>query len=95
MEHHAIHLDGNAVVRRADYGISDIEWKHGCRIIQINYRQTSMAIEYVRRLGYDVIDDAQWKEFISSLDDLVDVPNNNFISTRVVYDKWDTKPTIY
>ena len=95
MEHHAIHLDGNAVVRRADYGISNIEWKHGCRAIQVNYRQKLMSEGYVEHLGYEVLSDDAWREFIGSFDDLVDVPNNNFISTRVVYDKWDTKPTIY
>jgi hypothetical protein len=95
MEYLAIHLNNKAVVRRADYGITDIEWKHGCRSIQINYRQKLMSEGYVKHLGYEVLSDDAWREFISSFDDLVDVPNNNFISTRVVYDKWDTKPTIY
>ena len=54
-----------------------------------------MAQEYVRRLGYELLDNDTWKEYISSLDELGDVPNNNFISTRVVYDKWDQTPIIY
>jgi len=95
MEHHAIYHKSYAVVRRADYGISDLEWHYECRIIQINYKQESMAQEYVRRLGYELLDNDTWNEYISSLDELGDVPNNNFISTRVVYDKWEQTPIIY
>ena len=94
MEHHAIHLDNFAVVRRADYGISNLEWHYGCRVIQINYKQTSMAEEYVRRLGYILLDQDAWSEYISSLDEPI-VPSNNFISTKVSYDKWEQIPFIY
>jgi len=94
MEHHAIYRESYAVVRRADNGISNLEWHHGCRVIQINYKQELMAQEYVRRLGYELLDNDAWNEYISSLDEPI-VPSNNFISTKVSYDKWEQIPIIY
>ena len=94
MEHHAIYHESYAVVRRADYGANDLEWHHGCRVIQINYKLESMAQEYVRRLGYELLDNDAWNEYISSLDEPV-VPSNKFISTRITRDKWDADRTIY
>lgn len=67
---------GMAIVRRADHGITDTEWEHGCRI----KLETS---------EYKILDALSWSEHIASLDDPSNVPNNNYINAYPVLDKWD------
>jgi hypothetical protein len=71
-----------AIVRRADHGITNTEWRHGCRIKP-------------HAIGYKIVDALAWSQHIGSLDDPSLVPSNRFISTRVVRDKWDSDRPIY
>ena len=87
MEYHTIYhpTTNTAVIRRADHGITDAEWEHGCRIKPKSPETPE----------YKVLDALGWSEHMSSLDEPGFVPNNNFISTRVVHDKWDSDRPIY
>ena len=97
MEYHAIthSLSAVAVVRTADHGVSDTEWRHGCRIFKFNSPFQSQVNTELLVCGFEIYDNHEWSEFIGSLDEPSNVPNNNFISTRVVYDKWDNNRPIY
>jgi hypothetical protein len=80
MEYHTIchPLSKIAVIRRADHGITDAEWEHGCRIKP----ETPETF-------YKILDDFEWSEYMSSLDEPGIVPNNNYINSYPVLDKWD------
>ena len=95
MEYHAVYLDKTVVVRSADQGITAFEWKHGCRIIPSDGLRQYAFRDQLKTLGYKVMEPNDWNEMMKSKRDPLDVPNNNFVSTKVVYDKWDSKPTIY
>jgi hypothetical protein len=95
MMYHAIHLDNNLVVRPVVDGITEIEWFHGCRCFEISESryQLEMRLRYLDDMHLLTTED--WSQFISSLDDPGNVPNNNFISTYVKRDKWDANRPIY
>ena len=93
MLYHAIHFDGKVVVRPMTDGITDAEWFHGCRCVEHSLSQYKLTEALKDRL--DVLTKEQWSELISSLDEPGNVPNNKFISTRYVRDKWDADRTIY
>ena len=95
MEYHGVYLDKTVVVRSADQGTSAFEWKHGCRIIPSNGMRQFAFRDHLKTLGYQVIEVDDWNYMMKSKRDPMDVPNNNFISTRVVRDKWDSKTEIY
>lgn len=93
MEYHAITHSDYCVIRPANHGVSDIEWGHNCRTF---YRPNKTRVELLELTsGYYVLDDLQWSNYIGSLDDPGLVTNNNFVSTRVVRDKWDSDRTVY
>jgi len=94
IHHRAITHQQFAVIRDAVDGITDLEWEHGCRSIQLSYKQESIAYQYVKALGYDVLTKQEWSEYISDLDPDI-VPSNNFVSTRVIKDKWDGARSVY
>ena len=95
MIHHiAITHEHSAVIRTGDCGITDLEWEHGCRSIQLSYKQESIAYQYVKALGYDVLTKQEWYEYINDLNPDI-VPSNNFVSTRVIKDKWDGARSVY
>jgi hypothetical protein len=94
MEYHQIFHDIYSVIRPSTHGISDIEWEHGCRI-----KHTGLT-DFQRRTltqfnSHEVLDSQQWAIYIDSLTDPGIVPSNNFVSTRVVRDKWDSDRTVY
>ena len=95
MMYHAIHLNNNLVVRPVVDGITDLEWFHGCRCFEISESryQLEMRLRYLDDKHLLTIE--EWSQFISSLDDPDNVPNNNFISTYVKRDKWDSNRPIY
>jgi len=93
MLYHAIHFDGNVVVRPMTDGITDAEWFHGCRCVEHSFSQYKLTEALKSRL--DVLTKEQWSELISSLDEPTNVPSNKFISTRITRDKWDADRTIY
>jgi len=93
MLYHAIHFDGNVVVRPMTDGITDAEWFHGCRCVEHSLSEYKMTQTMKDRL--DVLTKEQWSELISSLDEPGNVPSNKFISTRITRDKWDLDRTIY
>ena len=96
MMYHAIELDNNLVVRPVVDGITDIEWFHGCRCFETSsseYQLKTLLQQHYPNMN--LLTTEEWKQFISSLDDPDNVPNNNFISTRVVRDKWDSNREIY
>ena len=97
MEYHAIiySLSAVAIVRTADHGVSDTEWRHGCRIFKFKSPFQSQINTELLVCGFEIYDNHEWSEFIGSLDDPGLVTNNNFISTRVVRDKWDSDRTVY
>ena len=95
MMYHAIHLDNNLVVRPVVDGITDLEWFHGCRCFEISASryQLEMRLRYLDDMH--LLTTEEWSQFISSLDDPGNVPNNNFISTYVKRDKWDSDRKVY
>ena len=93
MLYHAIHFNGNVVVRPMTDGITDAEWFHGCRCVEHSLSEYKMTQTMKDRL--DVLTKEQWSELISSLDEPTNVPSNKFISTRITRDKWDLDRTIY
>jgi len=93
MLYHAIHFNGNVVVRPMTDGITDAEWFHGCRCVEHSLSQYKLTEALKNRL--DVLTKEQWSELISSLDEPTNVPSNKFISTRITRDKWDLDRTIY
>jgi len=93
MLYHAIHFDGNVVVRPMTDGITDAEWFHGCRCVEHSLSHYKLTEALKDRL--DVLTKEQWSELISSLDEPTNVPSNKFISTRITRDKWDLDRTIY
>ena len=95
MEYHCVHLNKTAVVRSADQGTTAFEWKHGCRIIQSNGMRQFAFKDHLKTLGYNVLEVDDWNHMMKSTQDPMNVPNNNFISTRVIRDKWDSRPEIY
>jgi len=97
MLYHAIYhpLTHQAVVRPADHGVSENEWRHGCRVLPLYSPFSTQTSTLVQDSGYYLLDNYQWSEFITSLNDPGDVPSNKFISTRVVRDKWDSDRPIY
>jgi hypothetical protein len=96
MEYHVVCLENDAIVRPKVDGISDIEFKHGCRIFYTEATTQYQIIEEVRYMFF-LLNKEQWKEMINDLEDPCsqNVPSNNFKSSKVVYDKWDTIPIIY
>ena len=97
MFYHAIisMKDRCAVIRPSNHGVTDIEWMHGCRTYGVDMSPIDLELDLKRKKMYDLLDDNQWRDYIISLEDPVLVPNNNFISSRFVPDKWDTRPEIY
>lgn len=95
MLYHAIYHNDKAVIRLENDGINDTEWEHGCRIIRISYNQLSFAQGYIKDTGYEVLTRDEWSSYIDSLDDPSNVPNNSFVSTRPIKDKWDLDREIY
>lgn len=93
MLYHAIHFNGNVVVRPMTDGITDAEWFHGCRCVEHSLSQYKLTEALKSRL--DVLTKEQWSELISSLDEPTNVPSNKFISTKITRDKWDADRTIY
>lgn len=96
MMYHAIELNNNLVVRPVVEGITDIEWFHGCRCFETSsseYKLKTLMQQHYP--GMKLLTIEEWKQFISSLDDPDNVPNNSFISTRVVRDKWDADRKVY
>lgn len=97
MEYHAIihSLSAVAVVRTADHGVSDTEWRHGCGIFKFKSPFQSQINTELLVCGFEIYDNYEWSEFIGSLDEPGLVTSNNFVSTRVVRDKWDSDRPIY
>ena len=95
MMYHAIHLDNNLVVRPVVEGITEIEWLHGCRCFEISASEFQLKTRLKDRDDMNLLTTEEWSQFISSLDDPGNVPNNNFISTYVKRDKWDSDRPIY
>ena len=95
MMYHAIHLDNNLVVRPVVDGITDLEWFHGCRCFEISASEFQLKTRLKDRDDMNLLTTEDWNHFISSLDDPSNVPNNNFISTYVKRDKWDSDRPIY
>lgn len=87
--------DRCATIRPSNHGVTDIEWLHGCRTYGVDMSPIELELDLKRKKMYDVLDDNQWRDYIISLEDPVLVPNNNFVSSRYVPDKWDTRPEIY
>jgi len=95
-DYHVVHLDGNATVRSADNGITDIEWKYGCRILSLELTREQPILHYLRSNGYKVLDKNEWYEFVTSNGDgIQDIPPNIFINSKYIPDKWDAKIEIY
>jgi hypothetical protein len=95
MMYHAIHLNNNLVVRPVVAGITEIEWLHGCRCFEIFASEFQLKTRLKDRDDMNLLTTEEWSQFISSLDDPGNVPNNNFISTYVKRDKWDSNRPIY
>ena len=94
IHHTAITHNHTAVIRSAADGITDLEWEHGCRSIQLSYKQELIAYQYVKSLGYKVLTKQEWSEYMNSLDPDI-VTSNKFVSTRVIKDKWDGARDVY
>jgi hypothetical protein len=95
MEYHAIFHNGNCVIRPANHGITDIEWHHGCRSRYDGLTEFHRQALTRFATSFKVLDSQEWAIYIDSLTNPGVVPSNNFISTRVVRDKWDSDRPIY
>lgn len=95
MEHHAITHSDYCVIRPANHGVNDIEWQHGCRSFYTPDCTRVEVLKLTSGSGYYVLDDRQWSDYIGSLDEPSNVPNNNFVSSRFIPDKWDSDRPIY
>ena len=95
MMFHAIKLLDNIIVRPVPDGITDAEWFHGCRAFEYSASEYKLKARIKEYANMNLLSTEEWKELISSLDEPENVPNNKFISTRVVRDKWDTNRAIY
>ena len=95
MMFHAIHLNNNLVVRPVVDGITDAEWFHGCRAFEYSESEFKLKTRIKDYWDMNLVSTEEWSQFISSLDDPGNVPNNNFISTYVKRDKWDANRPIY
>lgn len=91
----AIYLGKKATIRKADSGVTDFEWEHGCRSIPLDPGLESAARERVASLGYEILDATEWREFLDSMDSGDGVTSNRFVSTRYVKDKWDGFRPVY
>jgi hypothetical protein len=93
MEYHAIFHKDNCVIRPANHGITDTEWEHSCRSVYQRSMTRQELETWVSR--FNILNSEQWAIYIDSLTNPGVVPSNNFISTRVIRDKWDSDRTIY
>ena len=82
-------------IRPSNHGVTDIEWHHGCRTYGVDMSPIDLEMDLTRKKMYDCLSENQWRDYIISLEDPVLVPNNSFVSSRYVPDKWDTRPEIY
>ena len=80
-----------AIIRSADHGINAAEWERGVRILSHDHPSKSDLKSLLQNKYYEVLEQDAWSEVIDSLDEDGNVPNNNFKSSRVVYDKWDVR----
>jgi hypothetical protein len=94
MEYHQIFHDIYSVIRPSTHGISDIEWEHGCRIKHTGLTDLQRRT-FVHFNRLEVLDSEQWAIYIDSLTNPGVVPSNNFVSTRVIRDKWDSDRPIH
>ena len=83
-----------ATIRPADHGINATEWERGVRMLKHDYPSQVALKAFLHDNYYEVMDMDAWSEFIDSLGDGTDVPNNNFVYPKKA-DKWDTRPEIY
>ena len=95
MMFHAIKLLHNIIVRPVPDGITDAEWFHGCRAFEYSESEFKLKTRIKDYWDMNLVSTEEWSQFISSLDDPDNVPNNNFISTYVKRDKWDLNSPIY
>jgi hypothetical protein len=96
MEYHAIILNMTAVVRQQDHGITDREWSLKCRTLVTSKSRRQALTDELLGIGYLVLDEHDWKDYLQSLDNDEFVPNNKFIySGYVKKDKWDASSPIY
>jgi hypothetical protein len=95
MMYHAIKFLHNIIVRPVPDGITDAEWFHGCRAFEYSESEFKLKTRIKEYSDMNLVSIEEWKELISSLDEPANVPNNNFISTHVKHDKWDTNRPIY
>ena len=98
--YHALKLHNNLVVRPVVDGITDIEWQHGCRLFEMSSSRYELETrirnsDQVITGDVDLLSIELWREFVSSLDEPTNVPNNFFVNTFKRYDKWDTNRPIY
>ena len=86
-------LIGYAHIRPADQGITDLEFDHNVRTLEYDYPKQSSLVAFLERNDYEVLGDDEWQLLIQG-DDTNNRPDR-FKSTRVISDKWDTRPEIY
>jgi hypothetical protein len=92
MKYHAIYLNDACVIRPANHGVSDIEWMVGCRTYHTPF-QSKYQLEQEIQYQFKIHDERQWSQLIGSLYE--PSQRDNYISTRVVRDKWDSDRPIY
>lgn len=84
---------GFAHIRPADQGITDEEFQRGARVIQYDVPSKVLLAEQLYNQYYEVLGDDEWQLLIQG-NDISNRPDR-FKSTRVIADKWDTRPEIY
>lgn len=63
----AIYHGTKATIRKADDGITDIEWEHGCRSLKLHEDLEKHAKAALTNLGYEVIDSIDWRQYINEI----------------------------
>lgn len=88
---HAVTYSNYANVRKADEGITDLEWKHKVRVYP-NLEGSELYVKQTLDAMFIVLNKLDWNDLFEVEDKF---GNDPYKSTRVVTDKWDKDREIY
>ena len=89
---HAVIYSNYANVRKADEGVTDLEWKYKVRVLPNAEGSELYVKQTLDAEGFLILDKHQWNELFYNDDKF---GNDRFISTRIVRDKWDKDREVY
>jgi hypothetical protein len=88
---------GYAIIRPANWGVSDIEFQVGARMYEHAYPGLVKLTRLLETQDYAVLSTESWANHIADLfDPNQQADNTDFYRSSVLRpDKWDTRPEIY